>query len=125
MDAALGEHAAALFGSGSSAAPDAAPDADGDEDTPTVGLDLTRRQVRQLWDRVHDVDDFWETLREIEPGAISRLAGIAAARRWEVIFLTSRPASAGRTVQVQTQRWLSANGFPLPSVYVVRRSRGR
>jgi len=42
-----------------------------------------------------------------------------------VIFLTKRPASAGATAQVQTQRWLEARGFPLPSVYVVQRSRGR
>ena len=42
-----------------------------------------------------------------------------------MIFLTKRPASAGATAQVQTQRWLMAKGFPLPSVYVVQGSRGR
>jgi hypothetical protein len=46
-------------------------------------------------------------------------------RRWEVIFLTTRPLVAGETVQLQSQRWLKAHGFLLPSVFVVQRSRGR
>ena len=43
----------------------------------------------------------------------------------ELIFLTKRPESAGATVQIQTQRWLQAQGFPLTSVFVVHGSRGR
>ena len=46
-------------------------------------------------------------------------------RRWEIIFLTKRPETAGATAQVQSQRWLESKGFPLPSVYVVQGSRGR
>jgi hypothetical protein len=42
-----------------------------------------------------------------------------------VIFLTTRPTVAGATVQMQSQQWLQAHGFPLPSVFVVQRSRGR
>ena len=42
-----------------------------------------------------------------------------------MIFVTSRPRSAGRTVQRQTQRWLTRLGFPLPSVFVMHGSRGR
>jgi hypothetical protein len=41
-----------------------------------------------------------------------------------VIFLTKRPQTEGATAQLQTQRWLVAKGFPLPSVCVVQRSRG-
>ena len=41
-----------------------------------------------------------------------------------MLFITSRPSSAGRTVQRQSQRWLQRMGFPLPSVYVVHGSRG-
>src|SRR5439155_24554013 len=52
-------------------------------------------------------------------------AALATDRRWETIFLTKRPASAGATSQVQTQRWLESKGFRLPSVYVVQGSRGR
>src|SRR5207237_8795780 len=50
---------------------------------------------------------------------------IATERRWEIIFLTKRPQSAGATAQVQSQRWLESKGFTLPSVYVVQGSRGR
>ena len=36
--------------------------------------------------------------------------------RWEVFFMTSRPPSAGDSVQLQTQVWLERHGFFLPSV---------
>jgi hypothetical protein len=88
-------------------------------------LQLTARQQRRLWHHIATIHNFWETLQEIEPGSIARLAAIAAARRWELIFLTRRPPSAGATSQVQTQRWLESKGFILPSVYVVQGSRGR
>lgn len=70
-------------------------------------------------------EDFWERLTEFEPGAVARLAGMAESRRWEVIFLTDRPPTPGATAQIQSQRWLESKGFILPSVYVVRGSRGR
>jgi hypothetical protein len=44
--------------------------------------------------------------------------------QWEVFFITQRPATAGDTVQRQTQRWLVAQGFDLPSVVVSSGSRG-
>jgi len=86
---------------------------------------MTARQVRRLWQHVHTIDNFWSSLQELEPGIIARLNGIAMARRWEVIFLTRRPESAGETAQKQTQRWLESKGFILPSVFVVQGSRGR
>jgi hypothetical protein len=92
---------------------------------PLVSISLTSRQERRLWRHVASIDCFWETLDEIEPGAVASLAERAAAGRWETIFLTRRPQSAGPTAQVQTQRWLEAKGFPLPSVFVVQGSRGR
>jgi hypothetical protein len=88
-------------------------------------LHLTGRQQMRLWEHVKTIENFWSGLPEMEPGIVSRIAQIAAARRWDVIFLTTRPLVAGDTVQIQSQRWLEAQGFPLPSVYVVRRSRGR
>jgi hypothetical protein len=86
---------------------------------------LTSRQQQHLWRHVNTIDNFWETLDESEPGIVARLASLATSRRWEIIFLTKRPETAGATAQVQTQRWLAAKGFPLPSVFVVQRSRGR
>ncbi len=92
---------------------------------PLLKLNMTGRQQRRLWRHVESIENFWESLNEIEPGIISQLAATAAERRWELIFLTRRPATAGYTAQVQSQRWLDAHGYPMPSVYVVQGSRGR
>ena len=88
-------------------------------------LHLTARQQNQLWDHVKKIDNFWTTLPELEPGIISRIAKTAADRRWEVLFLTTRPPTAGELVQLQSQQWLEAHGFRYPSVFVVQRSRGK
>jgi len=88
-------------------------------------LKMTSRQRRRLWRHIGSIDGFWETLQEIEPGAIQRLAALATDRRWEIIFLTRRPPTRGAAAQVQTQRWLESHGFSLPTVYVVQGSRGR
>jgi hypothetical protein len=103
----------------------AAAEAATDNTPPLLKLNMTARQQRKLWHHVETIENFWETLVELEPGAIARLAAIAVERRWEIIFLTKRPQTAGATAQVQSQRWLEAKGFELPSVYVVQGSRGR
>jgi uncharacterized protein len=92
---------------------------------PALKVRMTTRQQRRLWKHVASIDNFWEGLAEIEPGAVARLAAVASPRRWEVIFLTKRPETAGRTAQVQTQRWLASKGFEMPSVFVVQGSRGK
>jgi hypothetical protein len=134
MDGELLRQASALFGHAAvNERPDALPPdiasspADFPADpTPAVStLNLSDRQMRRLWRHVQSIENFWGTLQEIEPGVVRRLAQAATERRWEVLFLTKRPESAGPTAQVQTQRWLEAKGFPLPSVYVVQGSRGR
>ena len=96
-----------------------------DQLSPLVRLQMTGRQERRLWRHVESIEGFWESLQETEPGAVARLATLARDARWEVIFLTKRPQSAGATAQIQTQRWLEAKGFRLPSVFVVQGSRGR
>jgi hypothetical protein len=138
MDAGLLREAEALFGKGvarrleeSAGAPP--PDVEPDDAAasrpegipPPVRLQITSRQQRRLWRHIETVENFWEGLAEIEPGIVKKLASLAAERRWEIIFLTKRPESAGATAQVQTQRWLQSNGFTLPSVFVVQGSRGR
>jgi hypothetical protein len=97
----------------------------GDNVPPLIKLNMTTRQQRKLWRHVESIENFWERLEELEPGIIARLAAVAMDRRWEIIFLTKRPESAGATAQVQSQRWLESKGFTLPSVYVVQGSRGR
>ena len=135
LNAALAREAMRLLpgvelrsGSEASVAP-TAPDPDDAEVDPSeltpASLPLSRRQERQLWDEVRQIENFWETLDETEPGIIRRLADLARVRRWEMIFLTSRPRTAGDPVQVQSQRWLRAHGFELPSLFVVSTSRGK
>jgi hypothetical protein len=121
LDAAL----VASPGAGSSP-----PVGDGaDESEPEIAEPRTRPlgrdQSAAVWRELCSVDNFWESLAEIEAGAIKRLATVANEHRWEIIFLTSRPHAPGRTVQRQSQLWLERHGFPLPSVYVVQGSRGR
>ena len=86
---------------------------------------LTARQQRELWRAVCARANFWESLDEIEPGALARLFQLVRDRRWEPIFLTSRPETAGDTAQLQSHRWLAAHGFPAASVFVVHGSRGK
>ncbi len=85
---------------------------------------LSHRERQRLWRRIATIENFWETLEETEEGAVARIAAVASKRRWEVLFITKRPATVGAAAQTQTQRWLCDKGFPLPAVYVVRRSRG-
>jgi hypothetical protein len=135
MTRRLEERAADTSVAATAAVPDTSADASsGDQGSaeavldnapPLLKLNMTSRQQRRLWRHVGSIENFWETLAELEPGVIQRLASIATERRWEVIFLTKRPETAGATSQVQTQRWLVSKGFALPSVYVVQGSRGR
>jgi hypothetical protein len=85
---------------------------------------LSGRQLRHVWERVTATENFWGTLTEIEPGSIARIAALRNEHRLEVMFLTQRPDTQGEITQLQTQRWLQAHGFELPSVYVLRGSRG-
>ncbi|HXT69788.1 MAG TPA: hypothetical protein VN700_08530 [Vicinamibacterales bacterium] len=103
-------------------------DGDGDSEVPEAAgsapLPLDRRQLDAVWKKLRATPNFWEGLAEIETGAIRRLAALAEQRRWDVLFITSRPSSSGSTVQRQSQRWLQSKGFVLPSVCVVHGSRG-
>ena len=101
---------------------------DGTITAPQVAMSRppTPSELRRLWSHVAKTTDFWRSLGEIEPGAVARLAAAAARHRWEVLFITQRPPSAGETTQVQSQRWLHAHGFEFPSVFVMSSgSRGR
>jgi hypothetical protein len=149
LDSALAEIATNLFGQApdpkAAAAPQSlpgtgtdVPPADGD---PSLSADgptpeeqqveparfrtLTRHQQHEIWESVRHTENFWESLPEAEPGAVARLATLARDQQWDVIFITQRPSSGGDSTQLQTQRWLVAHGFELPSVYVITGSRGK
>ena len=89
------------------------------------GRALTARQQGTIWAAACAQENFWETLDEIEPGALARLSRLVREHGWEIIFLTSRPETAGDRAQAQSHRWLAAHGFAMPSVFVVHGSRGR
>jgi len=99
----------------SASTPQAVAEASADNVPPLMKTTMSSRQQRRLWRHVES----------IEAGVIERLARLVHERRWEIIFLTKRPESAGATAQLQSQRWLESKGFPLPSVFVVQGSRGR
>ena len=82
------------------------------------------RRRDAVWRAIQATPDFWETLAPLDPSAVQRLHAMALKHRWEVFFITQRPATDGDVVQRQTQRWLVKQGFELPSVLVIAGSRG-
>lgn len=78
----------------------------------------------RIWNEIQQTPDFWRSLHETETGVVRRVHEMTLRYHWEVFFITQRPATAGETVQRQTQRWLVDHGFDLPSVLVVPGSRG-
>jgi hypothetical protein len=85
---------------------------------------VTPQDLKRLWDRIAATANWWTTLPPFEPDQIARLYALSREHRWEVVFLTKRPASAGEPVQFQTQWWLERHGFLLPAVVTVPGSRG-
>jgi len=79
----------------------------------------------RVWRAIEETPDFWTTLTPLEEGAIVRLHELTIELKWEVFFITQRPATAGATVQLQTQRWLIEHGFPTPSVIPLSGARGK
>jgi hypothetical protein len=85
---------------------------------------LLQGDVHRVWQHVARQSNWWMGLEAYEPQQIARLYSLTRAGGWEVFFLTNRPASAGDTVQFQTQWWIERHGFYLPAVLTVPGSRG-
>lgn len=83
-----------------------------------------RRRRDKVWRAIESTPDFWATLAPLDPTAVRRIHELMIRHQWEVFFITQRPKTEGETVQRQTQRWLVAQGFDLPSVLVLGGSRG-
>jgi beta-phosphoglucomutase-like phosphatase (HAD superfamily) len=117
-----------LFGdvhSAAASAPEEDPASAGDGGAaPAANRGDEDRRRRAVWDQIRRTADFWTTLRAIEPDGIARLHALMLKHQWEVVFITQRPATAGDSVQRQTQRWLVHHGFDVPSVLVIAGSRG-
>ncbi len=95
-----------------------------DPEDPRSAQSLAQREVKRVWEYVAKTPNWWMTLAPYEPDQIARLYSLARAAGWEVFFVTNRPASAGDTVQFQTQWWIERHGFYLPAVLTVPGSRG-
>jgi hypothetical protein len=135
MDAALARIAEQEFGVTAKSTATPAQDAPEAEAGPQAGEApppydtallnaLTARQQSRLWQRVRDTRNFWEGLDECESGTVRRIQKLAHDLRWDVLFVTQRPGTAGRTQQLQTQHWLRRHGFEYPAVYTTIGSRG-
>lgn len=98
------------------------PATTGSIDTRTL-RDLRRRRD-SIWKEIQATSNFWTTLRPIEENGVRRIHELMIRHGWEVFFITQRPATAGDTVQRQTQKWLVQQGFDLPTVLVINGSRG-
>jgi hypothetical protein len=131
MDAAVTGVTERLFGAGSAPLPPEDIDASAEaieaagEQAPAAEAVTAPSRRRDVWREISGTENFWESLAETEAGVVSRLAGLADEHGWEIVFLTQRPPTSGATVQRQSQRWLAALGFALPSVCVVDGSRGK
>ena len=98
-------------------------DIEDSDDLETVGP-LSPEDVRRVWDHIAKTQNWWMDVPAYEPDQIARLYSVMRAVGWEVFFMTKRPASAGDSVQFQTQWWIERFGFYLPAVMTVPGSRG-
>jgi hypothetical protein len=96
----------------------------GDQALGAGSVDDTRRRSEAIWNAIRSTPGFWTTLKPLDPTAVRRIRDEMIRHRWEVFFITQRPETLGETVQRQTQRWLLAQGFDVPSVLVIGGSRG-
>jgi len=120
-----------LFG-GTPTVADEAPELEAQQEEAqegqSAGAGQTPREMRRrrdaVWNAIHRTPDFWTTLKPVDARAVRRIHEMMIRLRWEVFFITQRPSTEGQTVQRQTQRWLVAQGFDLPSVLVISGSRG-
>lgn len=132
LDGVLADFAAAyravdeqLHGSGSVPTRPGDPEDEAhDEQQPARPRPSPRRRHDAVWQAIVATPDFWTSLKPMEEGVVARLSEVTSRLQWEVFFITQRPATAGETVQRQSQRWLAAQGFDLPSVLVISGSRG-
>jgi hypothetical protein len=136
MDGVLADFASAyrevelcLFGRRESSPATQVADECGPRTSPDSSVQRTARRMHlrrdAVWQAIRSTPDFWKGLKPIEPDAVRRLYTLALEHRWEVFFVTQRPATLGDSVQRQTQHWLHAQGFDMPSVLVLKGSRGR
>jgi len=87
------------------------------EDWGTWGGVMTNKRLNLGWESAKATENFWETLSPLAaPSVFQRIA--AAHKTIPILFVTSRIATAGRSVQQQCINWLEAHGIEDPLVIV-------
>ena len=88
MESALVCQAEVVFGEAATlkmrerAAEEAAHGEPGPANAPSVRrLSMSSRQQSRLWRHIESVENFWEGLKDLEPGVVGRLATLASERR--------------------------------------------
>lgn len=77
----------------------------------------TKPQEAELWQTLHDTENFWTDL-EVQPG-VDRLLVADVARKTTMYFPTARAQSVGMDVQIQSASWLREQFLiPFPTVVV-------
>ena len=108
------------------AAPAAAsPEATRKQQERRTSVRSASRHRDRIWRVIEATPDFWLTLKPINPDALKRVNHLTREHRWEVFFITQRPATAGHTVQWQTHKWLIEHGVSMPNVIPLSGGRGR
>jgi hypothetical protein len=93
--------------------------------SPMPDLDsVTPDEAKRVWKVITSTPNWWLGLAPYEPAQIARLYQLTRRFRWEVSFMTMRIPTAGDSVQFQSQAWLEAYGYYIPSVITVPGSRG-
>ena len=113
---------------GDEAAPNAsaaAPESTRKHQERRVSVRSASRHRDRIWRVIEATPDFWLTLKPIDLEALKRLNHLTREHRWEVFFITQRPATAGGTVQWQTHKWLLDYGISMPNVIPLSGGRGR
>lgn len=78
---------------------------------------LTAEQMVAVWQRIHDTEDFWLTLRKKDGVDPCDLAMLDIEH--DLYFITSRALCIGDSLTHQTAYWLKKNLWvPLPTVIV-------
>ena len=95
-----------------------------DDEEQALADPLSSRDIKRIWDHVKRTPNWWVQVAPYEPAQILRLYELSRRLKWEVVFMTRRPGTAGDPVQFQSQWWLERHGFFYPAVVTVPGSRG-
>ena len=78
---------------------------------------LTKEEMDAVWQRIHDTEDFWETLKKkdgVDPCDVAMLD-----MEHDLYFITSRAMCIGESLTHQTAYWIKKHLWvPLPTVIV-------